>query len=213
MSLHLNSFSLCVPTLSGKRTENFMSWLRASSMRRFILKSTEAKAVRDFVRTLSEVIYTGRKSHASLRSSAGEHSDVISGSLTPAVWKITFRWYWGIPKKNVSIFLLLVQRLRKPNMDKLWVWTVRKNSSLEQGEKWMCSISNPKSKNLCWFFSRPLRWNETELRKLGSNTLHYFCTLLFRHTHSCLHITGAKSELYILYEHAANVFVGPNCRQ
>lgn len=43
-SLPWNNFSLRVPTPSEKRMENFSSWLRTSSMKRFIQKSTECAA-------------------------------------------------------------------------------------------------------------------------------------------------------------------------
>lgn len=41
MNLPWNSFSLCAPTPSGKRTESFTSWVRTTSTKRFIPKLTE----------------------------------------------------------------------------------------------------------------------------------------------------------------------------
>lgn len=60
MSLPWNSFNLCAPTLSEKRTESFTSWVKTSSMKRFTPKLIERPGATS-PRLLLAVVYTGKR--------------------------------------------------------------------------------------------------------------------------------------------------------
>lgn len=126
MSLHSNSFSLCEPTPSGKRMENFLSWRRASSTKRFIRKWTESAAeglsaparglCQDSIwshlhweeKTPKLIKWCWRKSFLGFRFRACYSTENPSQTVQGKFYE-----------ECVYFFLLLVQLLRRLNTDQL----------------------------------------------------------------------------------------------
>lgn len=172
MSLHSNSFSLCVPTLSGKRMENFMSWLRASSMKRFIPKWTESVARKRDTRAAQRLCKDSIRSHLHWEEKSRKFTKMMLVNTQMLFLELQV-WPLQNGKSLSDGTVEFLQRMSN-FFFYCWcsgwensTWMNRQSERWERNEarsrvrKWMCCISKPKQplifKVLCWLYGRPSR--------------------------------------------------------